>query len=155
MTNRIKTIIGLLCNVMLFSCSGLRVGNSTFCDIFQNNGVVGNILPEYIILKSHPKTFEIYSPGAYLSVYGKWKTSEDTLFLFPLYKLVGYSIKDISACDSTELTIMHKYLIKQNQLIDITDYSPIANSSEVLNYNNYHPVYMRITSVQRSCLRRN
>lgn len=134
-----------LCSIALISCSGFNAKFSPFLEIYKNNGVAGNILPEYIILKSHPRTFEMFSPTVNLSIYGKWERNKDTLLLFPLYEMVNYDINNISVYDSTELSIVHKFLIEKNQIVDITDYSPITTSSELIDYNNYHPIYYKRT----------
>ncbi len=111
----------------------------------------GHVYPDYIILKTQPQVFERYLPGIYEIIVGQWSVKNDTLFLFPKYDSfirnselnseLEFSV--ITPKDSTLLTIPQQYLIKNDCLIDITDYSIIL--PELLDIQNCKTVYKRVT----------
>ncbi len=118
---------------------------SPFVSVYKSDRV-GNILPSYIFLRTQPQTFEIYSPAIYGSLFGQWDISNDTLFLFPEYEYFYRDsesrISKITPQDTSMPTIPQRYLIKDDSLIDITDYSAIL--PEPFNNQSHQMVYKRV-----------
>ena len=119
-----KVLIILTFSIMLFSCNIQKM--PSFISIYE---VRGNMYPNYILLKTRPNIFEMYSPAIYYSTIGVWEISNDTMFLFPKYEYWDRNSKlicsEIAPADSTITTIPQQYLIKGNYLIDITNYEPL------------------------------
>jgi len=140
-----KITIVLYC-VLCFSCTSQRITLSPFVAIYRSDWV-GNVYPEYILLKTQPKVFEKYSPGIYTSTVGQWNINNDTLFLFPKYEFFSRNsdlkFSVITPTDSSLATIPQQYLIKNDCLIDITDYSVVLQ--ELFSSQNSKTVYKRIT----------
>lgn len=132
--------------VLFFSCTSQRITLSPFVAVYKSDWV-GNVYPEYISLKTQPKVFEKYSPGIYTSIVGQWNINNDTLFLFPEYEFLSRNselkFSVITPIDSSVTTIPQQYLIKNNCLIDITDYSAILQ--ELFSNQSSKTVYKRIT----------
>ena len=130
--------------VLLFSCKSQQITLSPFVAVYKSDWV-GNVYPIYIMLKTQPKVFEIYAPGIYESVVGQWKINSDTLFLFPKYEYFSRNselkFSEIAPKDSSVATIPQQYLIKNDCLIDITDYSVVLREL----FSN-KTVYKRITN---------
>lgn len=139
-----KTII-IFCCILLVSCKVQKATLAPFVAIYKSDWV-GNIHPGYILLRTQPKIFELYSPSTYESVFGQWNINNDTLFLFPNYEYYNRDFKlkltEITQQDTTVSTIPQQYLINNDCLIDITDYSIIL--SEQFNNQSYKPVYKRV-----------
>lgn len=138
-----NVVIVFLC-IFLFSCKTDKTVLSPFVAVYKSERI-GNIYPGYIFLRTQPQVFEIYAPGIYSSTFGGWNINNDTLFVFPRYE---YYSKDanlnlimVSPADSSVTTIPQKYLIKQDNLIDITDYSTVL--PKLFSQNN-KIIYKRI-----------
>lgn len=140
-----KKIAVVLCCILFFSCASQKITLSPFITIYKNDWV-GNIYPEYILLKTRPKIFEIYAPGIYESFFGKWNINNDTLFLFPQHEYYSrnseLNFSEITPKDSSVATIARQYLIKDDCLIDITDYNVVLQ--ELFSNQNKETVYKRI-----------
>lgn len=141
-----KIAIVFFC-VLLFSCATQKITLSPFIAAYKSDWV-GNVYPEYILLRTQPKVFEKYSPGIYASIVGQWNINNDTLFLFPKYEYFSRNTElkfsEITPKDSSVATIPQQYLIKNDCLIDITDYSVVLQ--ELFNNQNNKTVYQRITN---------
>lgn len=141
-----KRIILILSCILLFSCKAEKTTLSPFVSVYKSDRV-GNILPSYVFLKTQPQTFEIYSPTIYGSFFGQWEISNDTLFLFPEYECFYRDsesrISKITPQDTSMPTIPQRYLIKDDSLIDITDYSAIL--PEPFNNQSHQMVYKRVS----------
>lgn len=140
-----KRIVIILCCILLFSCKVQKTTLSPFVTIYKSDWV-GNIFPEYIFLRTQPKIFEKYSPGIYESMFGQWNTRNDTLFLYPIYECssrdLELNLSKVTQEDSNVATIPQQYLIKNDCLIDITNYSTIL--PELFNNQNCKTVYKRV-----------
>ena len=141
-----KRIIFILSCILLFSCKAEKTTLSPFVSVYKSDRI-GNILPSYIFLKTQPQTFEIYSPAIYGSFFGQWDIRNDTLFLFPEYEYFYRDsesrISKIPPQDTCMLTIPQQYLIKDDSLIDITNYSAIL--PEPFNNQSHQMVYKRVS----------
>jgi hypothetical protein len=106
---------------------------------------VGHIPPTYILLRTQPKVFEIYSPSIYSSTVGLWNIKNDTLFLFPKCEYFSRNselkFSEITPKDTSVTTIPQQYLMKNDCLIDITDYRIIL--PELFSSQNNKTVYKR------------
>jgi len=131
--------------ILLFSCTTQNTTLSPFVTIYKRDWV-GNILPEYIILRRQPNVFEIYAPIIYGSTVGEWTINNDTLFLFPKYEYFSRNSElkflKISIQDTSITTVPHQYLIQNDCLIDITDYSIVL--PELFNNKEYKALYRRV-----------
>lgn len=141
-----KIAIVFFC-VFIFSCKSQQITLSPFVAVFKGDWA-GNVYPTYIILKTQPKVYEIYAPGIYESIVGEWNINNDTLFLFPKYEYFSRNsvlkFSGIAPKDSSVATIPQQYLIKNDCLIDITDYSVVLQ--ELFSNQNNKTVYKRITN---------
>lgn len=141
-----KIAIVFFC-VLLFSCASQKITLSPFIAAYKSDWV-GNVYPEYILLRTQPKVFEIYTPGVYESIFGEWKINNDTLLLFPRHEYLSKNsklkISEITPQDSSVATIVRQYLIKNDCLIDMTDYNVILQG--LFSNQNNKTVYKRITN---------
>ena len=143
-----KCSLYIISSVLLLSCKTQKVLPDSFVSVYKSNRI-GNIYPEYIILKSKTKTFEKFSPGLDYGVIGVWEASNDTIFLLPKYQ---YSQRE-NVCNFSELTnddlslatIPQKYMIKDNTLIDITDYTSVMKDFPEFNIVN-QTIYKNVTN---------
>lgn len=119
-----KAIIIFTCCIMLFSCKSKKT--PTFINIYKTQG---HIYPNYILLKTQPNIFEMYSPAIYYNTIGLWEVNNDTIFLFPKYEYWNRNgqliCSEITPSDSTMTTIPQQYLIKGDRLIDVTNYKSL------------------------------
>ena len=142
-----RKIVIIFCCILLLSCSTQKITLSPFVSVYKSDWV-GNILPEYIILRTQPEVFEIYAPNVYASTVGQWSIKNDTLFLFPQYEYFSRNSKlnfsEITAQDTSVAAIPQQYLIKNNCLIDITDYSIVL--PELFSNQDYKAVYKRVNN---------
>ncbi len=107
--------------------------------------VTGVTHKAYLILKGSSdtkrKTYEEYQQNdsgnsVGYSVFGEWKISNDTLYLTPKYETVDYgekagniqSIYDKGYLDVG--TIPQQFLIKEDSIIDITDYDYLFQTGQ-------------------------
>jgi hypothetical protein len=125
-----KIYIILTVSLLTLSACGTRKNaRIPYLSIFANKGIPGMIYPEYIILRTHPSVYEMYSPGVYESVWGEWKIRNDTLLLHPKAGFTNRDMKisflKVTSKDSTMMTIPQQYLVRKNCIIDVTDYSSI------------------------------
>lgn len=144
MKNKVIFIILFVCT--LFSCSTQRKATMTPYVIAYKFGRFDGVSPAYIFLRTQPKTFEHYYPDAKSSVFGDWKESNDTLYLFPKYECDESKSQIIEKGDSNMLTvntIEQKYLKKEDCIVDVTDYSIIFPE---LSYYG-HTTYKKIKSI--------
>jgi hypothetical protein len=109
-----------------------------------------NIPSVYIVLKTHPTSYEIYTPLLYGSVIGDWTQSKDTLYLYPKYDVQnrgdGLKFRVVSQENPTMLTITHKLLVKQDELLDVTNYDSIFKDMSMPYSKIDSTVYRRVTS---------
>jgi hypothetical protein len=148
-----RKIIIVFFSFLLFSCAPQRITLSPFITAYKSDWI-GNIYPEYILLRTQPKVFEIYTPGSYESVFGEWNICNDTLCLFPRHEYYSRNselkISEITPSDTSVTTITHRYLIKKDCLIDITDYDIVLHYNsglqELFSNPDYKAVYKKITS---------
>jgi hypothetical protein len=142
-----KKIVIIFCCVLFLSCKTQKISLSPFVAVYKSDWV-GNVYPEYILLKTQPKVFEKYAPGIYESIFGEWNINNDTLFLFPKYEYFSRNselkFSGITPKDSSVATIPQQYLIKNDCLIDITDYRVVLQ--ELFSNQNNKTVYKRITN---------
>jgi len=141
-----KIIVVLFC-VLFFSCASRKITLSPFIAAYKSDWV-GNINPEYIVLRTQPKVFEIYTPGVYESIFGVWEINYDTLRLFPRHEYFSRNselkILEITPQDSSVATIVRQYFIKNGCLIDMTDYNVLLKG--LFRTQNDKTVYKRITN---------
>lgn len=140
-----KKIFFILGCVLFFSCRMQEQKYRPFIAVYQSY-YVGNTLPSYIILKEQPKYFEIYSPSVYGSVFGQWRINHDTLFLLPKYETfiekAEQIISEVTQQNMNVMTIPQKYLIKNDCLIDVTDYRSVL--PDLCNDECNKEVYKRL-----------
>ncbi len=134
-----KNLVTIFACVLLLSCNTPKMTLSPYVAVYKSEGG-GNILPTYIFLKTQPQVYEIYAPGIYLSTIGQWNISNDTLFFLAKYE---YSKENNELDmyipeDLTISSIPQQYLIRNDSLINITDYSTI-----LLYKSSYKEVYVR------------
>lgn len=145
--NNMKKAVIIFCCILLFSCKVQKTTLSPFVAVYKRERV-GNVLPVYMILKTQPKIFEMYASGIYASTIGEWNIANDTLFLLPKYEYYASENKmymlEITPADSSVTAIPQQYLIKNDCLIDITDYSIIL--PELFNNQDYKAVYKCVNS---------
>jgi len=122
-----KYVLIIIC-VSVLSCKTQKITLSPFVAVYKRERV-GNVLPVYMILKTQPKIFEMYAPGIYASTIGEWNIANDTLYIFPKYEYYTLNnethMHEITPEDSSVTTIPQQYIMKNDCLIDITDYSSI------------------------------
>jgi len=138
-----KYILILLC-ILIVSCKTQKETLSPFVAVYKRERV-GNVLPIYMILKTQPKIFEMYAPGIYASTIGEWNIANDTLYILPKYEYYASQnnmyMHEITPIDSSITSIPQQYLMKNNCLIDITDYSIIL--PELFTDKSNQDVYKR------------
>lgn len=139
-----KYILVLFC-VLIVSCKTQKTTLSPFAVVYKENGDNHNIYPSYILLKTRPKIFEIYAPGVYASIIGEWNIANDTLYIFPKFEYYASENKmqmhEITLADSSVVSIPQQYIIKNDCLINITDYSIIL--PELFNNKSNKEVFKR------------
>jgi len=140
-----KEIVIIFCCVLFLSCKTQKISLSPFVVVYKSDWI-GHIPPEYISLKMQSEVFEIYSPGIYSSTVGKWNIKNDTLFLLPKYEYFSrdseLKFSEIMPKDTTVTTISKQYLIKNDCLIDITDYSIIL--PKLFSRKSEKNIYQRV-----------
>lgn len=110
-----KKIICILVVAIILSCSSTR--NLEDIVIYERERV-GEISPSYIILKGGAlKQCDFF--GYSYGTVGTYTLGKDTLYVLPKYKYYSDSIYYLDTLN----VILQKYLIKQDRLIDVTDYS--------------------------------
>lgn len=139
-----KTVV-IFCCILMFSCKVQKTTLSPFVAVYKSDWV-GNIHPAYILLRTQPNIFEIYSPSIYESIFGQWNIKNDTLFLFPKFEYLNRDSKlklsEVTRQDTSIVTIPQQYLIKNDCLIDITDYNIIL--PEPFKNQSHKGVYRRV-----------
>ena len=120
----VYVIIGLL---LLSSCCTHRVTLSPYVFVYKRPAVA-NTRPVYIILKTRPQLFESNDVLNRESIIGEWKRNKDTLFLIPQYRCYLRNKKmrmvEITEEDDKNISnIPQQYLMRNDSLIEITDYS--------------------------------
>jgi hypothetical protein len=95
--------------------------------VYKRPGVA-NTRPVYIILKTRPQLFESDDILNRESTIGEWKKNKDTLFLIPKYTCYLRNKKmrmvEITEEDDKNISnIPQQYLMRNDSLIDITDYN--------------------------------
>ena len=120
----ISVIVISLSLSFMVSCKVQSPSLAPFVSVYKRDWS-GEVLPVYIILRNYSQMFEEYAPAIQESVFGQWNVDKDTLFLSPEYVLSD-KVHVITDQDiPTVTTIPHKYLMKNDCLIDLTDYSRI------------------------------
>ena len=112
--------------LIVCSCfSQVKMG-SWIC--IYRNVVPPNIRTTFLIINRQPNTYELHVTGEE-SVFGHWHLSNDTLFLNPYWEhtcLNNYcdcvSVFSMDA-DTTISTIPQQFILRNDTLFDITDYS--------------------------------
>lgn len=121
-----KTFI-IIMIVCFCSCSAIHQNNASFYT-YQSVGN-GVSVPTFITLKKFGRTFEIYSPTMQITTVGMWKTKDDTLIFTPSLDYTVENeklyIEHLNDTIKTVTSIPKRYLIKGEELIDITDYRQI------------------------------
>lgn len=129
---------------LFHSCKTKKTSLAPFVTVYKNDWV-GNIYPEYILLKHQTQTFEKFAPGIYESIIGEWQINNDTLYLYPKYEYLlkndTYHLSQIENKEKGIRTISQKFLIKINSLIDLTEYEIYNVSSE-----NKNTVYNKVNN---------
>lgn len=91
--------------------------------------------PTFITLKG--RSFEIYDPAMPLTTIGTWKTRGDTLICYPFFDYIVQKdkiyIDYVNDSIKTVTSIPMYYLIKEDMLLEITDYSQIDPSLKELS----------------------
>lgn len=113
--------------ITVSSCS-ITSHRNAFFRTYQsiNNGVSE---PSFLTLKMPVKTYEFYSPTMNLTTIGLWETRRDTLVLIPsldytFRKGILYTENLMDSIKSVT-SIPKFYLVKNNRLIDITNYGQV------------------------------
>ena len=123
-----KNLISLFIVIPLFcSCITVKQRQPEYIALYKQSRL-GEVLPEYLLLKDRIKSYELFSPGLNSSVLGDYDIVNDTIYLNPRYEYSD-SIKSISPADTSIISIPRKFLMKKDLLIDVTDYKnyPILN----------------------------
>lgn len=132
-----KYVIVFFVSVLLLSCSPYKTIHSPYVAIYRMDGV-GEIPPQYLILKITPKVFEIYLPVIQSCIVGQWNIDSDTLYLFPKYEYYDINdeikINEITTENLSIVSIPQRYLIKNDCLIDKSDYRIL--STEFFSFSN-------------------
>lgn len=120
----VYVIIGLL---LLSSCCTHRVTLSPYVFVYKRPAPL-NIGALYIILKTNPQIYELNTILNCESTIGEWKKNKDTLFLIPKYTCYLRNKKmrmvEITEEDDKNISnIPQQYLMRNDSLIDITDYN--------------------------------
>ncbi|WP_291529883.1 hypothetical protein [Bacteroides sp. UBA939] len=134
-----KNLVTIFACVLLLSCNTKKMTLSPYVAVYKSEGG-GIFLPTYIFLRTQPKVYEIYAPGIRLSTIGQWNISNDTLFFLAKYEYSGKNNELYMYIpeEPTISSIPQQYLIRNDSLIDITDYSTI-----LLYKSSYKEVYVR------------
>lgn len=122
-----KGIIFVGC-ILLNSCALPKAIQSPYITVYASDRV-GNIPSSYIILRKQPQVFELHSPVISESIFGQWKTCNDTLYLTPRHEFYtvnsDYQLSELTQRDTSVATIPMVYLIKTDCLTEITDYNMV------------------------------
>lgn len=129
--------------IMLFqSCIVTNVTNDDkrvkeYFNIYRRIGDFGPpVYRNYIIIKKNHMTYEQYSEAG-SSVIGKYALNNDTITMFHEYELLFsdtiISIKKMNSNDSVSEFYPQKFLIRNDSLIDITNYSIDPMFSNIYN----------------------
>ncbi len=145
-----RYLLFILCCFYLF-CHVQCEGRLPFIAIYSNEAK-GRIPPTYLIIRSSPDIFEMYMPSISESVFGIWNYTNDTLFLFPQYdcnvRESRVIVKPLIHKEyETIVSIPQKYVLKQDSLIDKTDYSVIFTDLECFSENFFslfNETYVRV-----------
>lgn len=131
-----------------YSCTSRKVTIAPYMAVFKSDDSP-NIPSVYIVLKTHPASYEIYSPLLYGSVIGDWMQRKDTLYLYPKYNVQnrgdGLKFIVVSQDNPTMLTITHKLLVKQDELLDVTSYDSIFKGVDMPYPRVDSTVYRKVT----------
>ena len=81
-----KNFILSIALILLFqACTSLKQIQPEYIVLYKQNGV-GEVLPDYLLLKDKIKSYEFFFPGLSLSVFGNYDIFDDTLYLYPRYE---------------------------------------------------------------------
>ena len=119
-----KIVIVFVMSFLSFmSCKVQSPTSTPFLYVYKRDWS-GEVLPVYIILRTHPKVYEMNTPCMDESIFGQWQINKDTLYLYPEYDCysLNYLTKMHVIKDTSVTTIPLKYVIKRDVLIDATDY---------------------------------
>lgn len=145
MINRRTTTL-LLSIILIINLSSCHTKKYGYPLVFRNQA---GFLHNDIILQSNPNILTEYSSGAMMYALSTWKMYGDTIFAYPKLE---YGIRNgnfwflqIAPSDSTVTSITKKYIMMDNRLEDITDYSQLFNSLDLLHPETPEmPVYYYI-----------
>ena len=138
-----RTITMLLSILLLIHLSSCHIKKYGYPLVFRNQG---GFLHNDIILQSDPNILIEYSSGAMLYVLSTWKINGDTIIAEPRIeygsKNGNFWYQPLVSSDSTVTSIPKKYIMMDNILEDITDYSQVFRSLGLLQtYGLAKPVY--------------
>lgn len=133
--------------LLFMCCTSPKNTLSPFIAIYKSSSNE-NIPPTYILLRTQPKVFEVYSPVIHSGTFGEWRIQNDTLLLSPKSEFLSRNstirFSKITPMDTSVSTIPQQYLIKNDCLIDITDYNTILPSS--LNNQAFRAKFYRVNN---------
>lgn len=120
MKNLIIVLVGITACMVL---SGASKGKGkSYIGIWRCQ-VSRELYPEYLILK-RGGTFDYNCAYRHDGYIGKFSFSNDTLTTIPMYRYYEDTIVRIHPEDTTVFSIPRKYLLKNQELIEITDFDP-------------------------------
>lgn len=137
-------LLSILFLILLSSCHIKKYG---YPMVFRNHG---GSLHNDIILQSDPNILTEYSSGAMMYVLSTWKVNGDTIIAEPRIEYGSrngnFWCQSLVDSDSTVTSIPKTYIMKNNRLDDITDYSQLLRSLGLLqtDVQANHVYYYRI-----------
>ena len=115
--------------IIFVSCSTSNTLNMNDIVIYRSYGI-GNLKPNTLILNKETKMFNFYYSLIMENVVGSWEIKGDTLLLYPQYEYyktdMYLKMQNIEGSEPSMTTIEQKYVIRDNGLIDVTDYTKLV-----------------------------
>lgn len=115
--------------IIFVSCSTSNTLNMNDIVIYRSYDI-GNLKPNTLILNKETKMFNFYYSLIMENVVGSWEIKGDTLLLYPQYEYyktdMYLRMQNIEGSEPSMTTIEQKYVIRDNGLIDVTDYTKLV-----------------------------
>ena len=126
-----RNILLLLLILLLGSCGLFKRHRFNYDDvihIYKLRGTPSQVY--YLTIKLEINTYDYFLPHLQMGEIGNIRISNDTLHLLPRYEYIGERIREIDPRDTAISTIPQQYLIRDDKIINITDFSnyPLLNS---------------------------
>jgi len=136
--------------VIFVSCSTNNTIRMNDIVIYRSYDI-GNLKPNTLILNKETKMFNFYYSLIMENVVGLWEIKGDTLLLFPQYeyykKDMYLKMQNIKGLEPSMTTIEQKYVIRDNGLIDVTDYTKLVK----FNFEqSSQPTYYKISPIYKA-----